>query len=111
MHQNFQNTHELDVTYALYCKKMREMNISLVKLGKEECEVCVIAAQHRKTSGHPETIIGDTCSTCIRYDEHSRIAKMSRKAYRKDGETVLSDTVVLAVDLQKVVHFKLWKLV
>lgn len=78
------------------------MKISLVKLGKEECEVCVSALQHRKTSSHPETISTDPCSTCTRYDKHLRIAKISRDAYRSDGEAVIEDTLVLAVDLQKV---------
>lgn len=109
MHQHFQDTHQLNVTYAFYCKKMREMNISLVKLGKKECEVCVIGAQHRKESGHPDTITGDTCSTCIRNDQHLKVAKTSRDAYRKDGEIVMPDTIVLAVDLQKVMHSTLWK--
>lgn len=109
MHQSYQNTHELGVTYALYCKKMREMNISLVKLGKEECEECVTAVQHRKMTGHSETIVEGkgACPTCDRQDEHAKVAKVARNAYREDGEVVRPDTVVLAVDLQKVIFLVL----
>lgn len=103
MYKDFQNTHGATAaTYVLYCKKMREMKISLVKLGKEECELCVTATLHQKNTKHPGTITTELCKICTNYDEHKRNAQMCRVAYRLDGDTVMSGTLVLAVDLQKV---------
>lgn len=80
------------------------MNISLVKLGHEQCETCVTATLHEKLTGHstksPEA--PGSCSVCERYIEHLRYASTSRSAYRDDGEDDRPGTIALAVDLQKV---------
>lgn len=104
MHSNYKETHEHDVSYQFYGRVMRDMNISLVKLGHEQCESCVSATKHQKASGHStETIpLDSACSICEEYLEHLQLAKAARMEYREDGESAASRNVVLAVDLQKV---------
>lgn len=77
------------------------MNISLVKLGNEQCESCVSASQHRQQSGHIEEDDID-CSICRAHSVHMGLAKLSRSEYRCDGETIKPEHAILAVDLQKV---------
>lgn len=104
MHGNYKETHEKDVSYQFYGQVMRDMNISLVKLGHEQCESCVSAIQHQKASGHSTETppLDSSCSICEEYSEHLQLAKASRAEYRHDGESVKPGNVVLSVDLQKV---------
>ncbi|XP_058814796.1 uncharacterized protein LOC131678587 [Topomyia yanbarensis] len=106
MHQEFSETCNMKVSYAFYCRVMKDMNISLVKLGHEQCECCVAAIQHRKQSGHQEQLTEQnfSCAVCVAFTQHIRAAGESRSAYREDGEIVSPKTVVLAVDLQKVIQ-------
>lgn len=48
MYRNYKETHQTDVTYQFYCRIMKSMKISIVKLGHEECETCVSTMQHQK---------------------------------------------------------------
>lgn len=104
MHEHYSKTHDLDVSYAFYCRVLKDMNISLVKLGHEQCESCIMSTQHQKQSGHSTSNedTGEQCSICEQYVEHLRLANISRKAYREDGDDVIPGNVVLVVDLQKV---------
>lgn len=81
------------------------MNISIVKLGHEECELCTTSTEHQKQSGHSTVQSSegdDLCTICDKFSVHLNFAAMSREAYRKDGDNVKPGCVVLAVDLQKV---------
>lgn len=93
------------VSYQFYGRVMKQMNISIVKLGHEQCELCTTSIAHQTESEHSTTDSLDqpeSCVICERYAEHTRIAEMARNAYRKDGNGVKSGCIVLAVDLQKV---------
>lgn len=103
MFQHYQDTHpELQVSYTFFCRMLKELNISIVKLGHEECEACVGATQHQDLLGHKDEEAKHGCSVCVKHEEHMRLAKQSREAYRSDGDKVEPDEIVLAVDLQKV---------
>lgn len=98
MHQHYLSCHELEVSYGFYCRVMKEMNISLVKLGHEQCEQCVAADIHKQHCSTDDNV----CQICAEHGKHLRLANISRAAYRDDGEAVQQGHAVLAVDLQKV---------
>lgn len=104
MHRNYMETHDTGVTYEFYCRTLKDMNISIVKLGHEQCETCVSAIQHEKTSGHSKEAAqtNDMCTICEQYRNHLQLATSARKEYREDGDSIKPGYVVLAVDLQKV---------
>ncbi|KAL1375676.1 hypothetical protein pipiens_017360 [Culex pipiens pipiens] len=104
MYDDYQQTHTSKVSYSLYSRVVNEMKISFVKLGHEECEACVSAEEHQKISGHQFDEAGPTCSMCADQIIHLRYAKEARAEYTSDGETVIADQLVLAVDLQKVIQ-------
>lgn len=84
-----------------------KMNISLVKLGHEQCEVCVTATLHQNSSGHKEEDRFVTvCSTCKSHVEHSRLKNLSRADYQNDGDQIRAKEIVFSVDLQKVNFFE-----
>lgn len=109
MHEHYlQRVTSPKVSYPFYCRVMKSMKVSVVKLGHEECELCTSSSKHLVETGHSASVdeISDnptSCTVCNRYTEHLRLASMSRNAYRSDGEAVKPGCVVLAVDLQKVV--------
>lgn len=91
------------VSYSLYCEVFKDMNISLVKLGHEQCEACVGFEQHDQKTGHGNPPVDRMdCSICLQQLEHLRLSRISRDVYKKDGEKVVKGAVVYAVDLQKV---------
>nr|XP_029734025.1 uncharacterized protein LOC109422949 [Aedes albopictus] len=106
MHRNYMETHDTGVTYEFYCRTLKDMNISIVKLGHEQCETCVSAIQHEKTSGHSKEAAqtNDMCTICEQYRNHLQLATSARKEYREDGDSIKPGYVVLAVDLQKVIQ-------
>ncbi|XP_055627194.1 uncharacterized protein LOC129769139 [Toxorhynchites rutilus septentrionalis] len=107
MHNNYQESTppDLKVNYSFYSHVMSSMNISLVKLGNEQCEACVAATLHQSTAEHTdEENFTAVCSTCKSHVEHLRLASMSRSAYKDDGDKIRSKEVVFAVDLQKVIQ-------
>lgn len=55
------------------------MNISIVKLGHEECEICVSTKEHHKISGHDEK----HDSALIKL--HLNYVNLARLKYRADG--------------------------
>lgn len=55
------------------------MNISIVKLGHEECEICVSTKEHHKISGHDEK----HDSALIKL--HLKYVNLARLEYRADG--------------------------
>lgn len=79
MHQNFLDTHDYNVSYCVYSRQIKAMNISFVKLGHEQCETCVASSLHCKDSGHDfeESSTQELCSTCSKFFEHKRLAKQS----------------------------------
>ncbi|XP_065095618.1 uncharacterized protein LOC135717456 [Ochlerotatus camptorhynchus] len=103
MHKHYQDTHTSQVSYSLYSRVLNEMNISFVKLGHEECEVCVSMEQHKKVNVNNSECTDD-CILCSDYSKHLEHAKQARIEYRMNGDTVTAGQLVMAVDLQKVIQ-------
>lgn len=105
MYDNYKQTHAKKVSYSLYSRVVNEMKISFVKLGHEECEACVSAEEHQKTSGHQLDEADPSCTLCAGQIVHLQYAKQdcSFAVCKSDGESVIADQLVLAVDLQKVI--------
>ncbi|XP_062538858.1 uncharacterized protein LOC134207154 [Armigeres subalbatus] len=107
MYTNYQDSAQPDlkVNYSFYSNVMLRMNISLVKLGHEQCEACVAATLHQSASGHiDEDNFIAICSLCKSHMEHLRLASSSRLMYRADGDNIRTKEIVFAVDLQKVIQ-------
>lgn len=86
-------------SYEAYRKVVREKKISFAKLGEEECEICLVHAEHEKT--HTEK---QDCPECQSWRNHKQSALQSRLSYKEDEETSWPDnTSVRSVDLQKVI--------
>lgn len=106
MHDYYQQSHEpkLQVSYQFYGRVMKRLNISLVKLGHEQCEKCVIGEQHKEDFHHNvDPLPGEPiCQICEDLDAHVQLANRSRNMYRDDDNEAQTGCVVLAVDLQKV---------
>lgn len=104
MYNDYLETHDVKVSYALYSRVINEMKISFVKLGHEECELCVAAGEHQKISGHQVDEAAPACLLCSDQAIHLEYAKQAREEYARDGEDIIADQLVLAVDLQKVIY-------
>lgn len=76
------------------------MNISFVKLGHEECEICEEFNLHDPT--HNKDNLQENCNDCKRWFIHIEKARISREQYRKDAESI-ENAVVYCADLQKVI--------
>jgi len=83
------------VSYSVYLKVVREMNISFTKLGQEECETCTKFNFHGKSC--PGNLLD--CEECLNHSEHKKTYESARESYRKDKEAGKN---AFAVDLQKV---------
>lgn len=99
LHKNYEATQDVKVSYSLYCKVVRQCNISFVRLGHEQCETCVAAELHKKVAEHSEA---KDCTCCSEHELHIKRASESRMAYRADGDSTSPNEVVFSVDLQKV---------
>lgn len=100
MHKHYLSTNDKPASYQLYSRTLKEMNVSFVKLGHEECEVCVAAKEHKKISEHSDE--ERNCLQCSDHATHVENASVTRAEYRAEGDTVLPDQLVMSVDLQKV---------
>lgn len=104
MHQDFKHKNpNMACSYATYRKIVKQMNISFVKLGEEECEICEAHNLHVHDNETEEN-----CAQCNDWKDHSERAKVSRTAYKADVETATvhsaeDETKYLSVDLQKVI--------
>ena len=110
------NNPDTPVKYHLYWSRLKAMNISFVKLGEEECEVCVIHSNHLsedhglkkkdqsivEEDGRSRTIYLPDCKACKKFSTHMDFAKEARTAYRRDHANVPNQKTVSA-DMQKVV--------
>uniref|UniRef100_A0A336KQD2 CSON014464 protein n=1 Tax=Culicoides sonorensis TaxID=179676 RepID=A0A336KQD2_CULSO len=107
MYNHYKETHRgtNHAKYRLYTQMIRELNISFAKLGIEECEVCAIFKIHENASGHSRDDLPnfDNCVQCELWFVHNEKAKIARLEYKRDKEIENGQTIVYAVDLQKVV--------
>ena len=78
--------------------------ISFVKLGEEECEVCLTHEEHMKTQHNEEDEEGNTCGEYQVVSVHKTNAARSREMYKNENakETNIGDTYFSA-DMQKVI--------
>lgn len=111
--------------YSVYCKILKEMNISFAKLGVEECEQCDAFPLHKtevlKNDEKGEVLLKKTknkasnnhdwkcsdldCFTCLNYNVHVNNYNEARIDYNNDKELQKKnqDTIYMSTDLQKVV--------
>ena len=111
--------------YEQYRKNVRDLNISFAKLGSEECKTCDAHRLHvisgnkevteskdmKKETRAMQTCCGnDECDTCKTYKAHWLKVITAREAYsidRKESESNpekdTKDTIILFVDMHKVV--------
>lgn len=100
MHDHYQDTHDTKVSYSVYSRVVKEMKISFVKLGHEECESCIAAMEHEKASGHQRG--NSVCTQCIKQNQHLEYRNLARTEYQADGVEAIANELVMSVDLQKV---------
>lgn len=112
MYQDFytqQNMKDLpadeQISYEVYRKIVKKLNISFTKLGHEECEVCEKYFIHNpeyKEKTHRN------CQECRNYERHRQKYTTARQAYKRDVEkqnnaNINADTAYFAADLEKVI--------
>lgn len=91
------------ISYDLYRKEVKDMNISFAILGHEECWLCESFENHIKSSKHKKDNIQSECEQCRLWDEHHKKAIMARQEYKKDASTEGGETkLFFSADLQKV---------
>ena len=99
MFADFETKHPKFCSYDKYRRVLQQQNISFCKLGEEECEFCLMHANHKCDS----QTRGEECQECQEILEHKQVAENIRKLYTKDRDTVSQqDRVFWSVDLQKV---------
>jgi len=85
-------------TYDKYRKVVQKMNISFARLGVEECEFCVMHANHSALCENAQS-----CDVCQKHVEHKQLAGKIRQLYTEDkNKPVSADHSFRSVDLQKV---------
>ena len=121
MHRDFVKEHPENVfSYAYYYKMVKSLNISFVKLGEEECELCELHSNHLKEEHPTENItmeddepvckkkkgnekrVVDGCVVCSTLSKHTETSNRSREEYKHDKERKVQDNeVVVSTDMQK----------
>lgn len=102
MHANYNSKHPTKTcSYETYCRHVVKMNISFVKLGAEQCEICtqLSLAEHTKINGECTA----ECQTCLKKSDHRTKYIEARQEYETDGEAVRPGHMVRSTDLQKVI--------
>ena len=93
------NEQNKTMTYNLFYQIFKTMNISMTKLGNEECETCTRFAYH-KSACDCDTV----CSKYTEYIRHFRKLKQARLEYERQVKLPKNDAeIYVAVDLQKVI--------
>lgn len=78
------------------------MNVSMAKLGTEECESCEEYKIHSKD--HEEKKVHKDCEACLKWNNHIETAEKARNLYREDVlKNNEESTIYYSVDLQKVI--------
>ena len=123
MLQDFNETYNTNISKSRYYKEIKDMNISFVKLGEEECEDCDLHDKHltddhgildvkERSKTDPDTKKSEKitiagCEVCLEYSSHMQYAKESRAEYRKDKERWIGASNdaerIVSADLQKVI--------
>lgn len=89
------------ISYELYRKVVKDMNISFAKLGHEECEIC---EQYGIHNAKADELRHRNCSVCVDFDKHKERYILARKNYDSDRKSMKSaDVGYFSADLQKVI--------
>lgn len=100
MHKEFNENKSSQISYSLFQKIFKEMNISMAKLGNEECEMCQGYFVHAKDN----TNCSPSCKICETYKSHKEKADIARAAYQFDAALPYSEAQrIVSIDLQKVI--------
>lgn len=98
MWESFNTKHNMKVTQTFFGNAFREMNISIARLGNEECEVCDIFKKHQENC-NCEIV----CNEFSKFIQHRRKYRNARQAYKADSSaTPKHEHPVFAADMQKV---------
>lgn len=90
-------------SYEFYRQTIsKRLNISLTKLGNEECEKCLVFKFHKETHT-PD--LSETCNRCLSYKNHIKNASEAREEYKKCQSIIedSEDTLTVDADLQKII--------
>jgi len=102
MYNDYLKSHSQNkCSYEVYRKMVKNSNISFTNLGHEECEQCEGFKLHNNQ--HNLENLNMECETCKNWKDHINRAEKSRKCYRIDVENTDSNTIIMSVDLQKVI--------
>ena len=78
------------------------MNISFVKLGHEECEICEEMSLHNPE--HKKDALKDDCDMCLKWKSHIEQAEAARQEYGTDRDAAIDDdSIIFSADLEKVI--------
>lgn len=98
MHMDYNTQPEVQkVSLERYRQAVKFHNISFAVLGCEECETCKEHKLHQKNCTSAEN-----CDACKIQNLHLRQNEEARNEYKKDAKLENSETVIVSVDLQKV---------
>ncbi|XP_031356311.1 uncharacterized protein LOC116180454 isoform X2 [Photinus pyralis] len=105
MYKHFQNIYgETWCSYDYYRTTLRDLNISFVKLGHEDCFVCEKSDLHFKSTDHKKNSLNEICVDCKQYERHILKAQQAREQYKADGAAANANgKPVFSGDLQKVI--------
>lgn len=103
MYNNFVAKHpNYKCSYEKYRTVVKKMNISIVKLGHEECETCEAFNLHDET--HTKENLQTSCDCCNKWIKHIKRADASRQMYAKDKDKAEDkDTIIYCADMEKVI--------
>lgn len=97
-------------SYEKYRRVAKELNISIVKLGHEECELCEELRLH--DPNHTKQNLIPDCDICSKWKVHIDKATKAREKYREDAEkTEDIGKVIYCADLEKVIMRALYQLI
>ena len=107
------------VSYSYYQNKVKNLNISSVKLGEEECEVYELLMSHLKeehmlseiehtqsADGRKNKKVFPNCAKCDTIQKHAETATEAQSSDQNEKVRVLpSNEMVVSTDMQKEVMF------
>lgn len=103
--EDFKSNHPdyVEIKYETYRREFDALNITICKLGHEECELCERVDQH--AVGHSKHSLSEDCNDCQSWTVHIERAKQSRELYEFHANISSStpDTIFYSVDMEKVI--------
>lgn len=106
MYEDFCEKHPgVKISYDLYRKQIKSLNISFAQLGNEECESCEAQKIHCKIEDHDLKTPPDDCQKCKDFGDHKLRANKARMLYAQHKEQTDNDRghIYFSADLEKVI--------